>query len=339
MVHIFTHTDLDGYSAGYVVLQSLNNEKCNITHLNYDKEPILENIKNGDTVVITDYSLSNDQYRQILNLVGDNGKFIWCDHHITAINNYMEADDLFIDGIRSTKYCGAVLTWCYFNGIDTDEIENTLSYDEFIEKIPLWLRLVDAWDTWKLDSKYRKNAEYLNLGVQNNLSMDLISKIAKRRYDYYLLKEINRGKIYAQYRDEWAKSLRDKYMFTRKLNGKMLGVDRDVNIAILNIGCANSQFFGNEIDKYDVCITICFDGEHWVVSYYSSKPDIDCSKCASHFGGGGHKSAAGCTFKQLIPPIFKIDDDTDMNGIISEIWTYNTAKKIIKENIKLKGED
>lgn len=338
MVHIFTHTDLDGYAAGYVVLQALNKEKCEVTHLNYDKEPVLENIKNGDTVVITDYSLSNDQYRQILNLVGDEGKLIWCDHHITAINRYLDDEDLIIDGIRSTKYCGAVLAWCYFNDIDTDEINNQLSYEELIEKIPLWLRLVDAWDTWKLDSPYRTNAEYLNLGVQNNLSMELMEKIAKRTYDFYLLKEINRGKIYAQYRNEWSKSLREKYMFTRTLGGALFGVNRDVNVAVLNVGCGNSQFFGDEINNYDVCITMCFNGKQWVVSYYSSKPDIDCSLCASHFGGGGHKSAAGCTFEQLLPPVFLLDEDTDMNGVIKEIWTYDEAKKIIKEN-KLKGED
>ena len=68
-------------------------------------------------------------------------------------------------------------------------------------------------------------------------------------------------------------------------------------------GCANSTFFGEYIDKCDVCITFCFDGKQVAVSAYSNKEDIDCSYAAKVFGGGGHKGAAGCTFNQQQPPI------------------------------------
>lgn len=71
MVHILTHNDLDGYSAGYVVLEHFGEENCDIEHYNYDREPDFSNINEGDRVVITDYSLSNEQYRQILAKVRD----------------------------------------------------------------------------------------------------------------------------------------------------------------------------------------------------------------------------------------------------------------------------
>ena len=72
---------------------------------------------------------------------------------------------------------------------------------------------------------------------------------------------------------------------------------------MLHIGCASSKDLGDVIDDVDVCITECFNGRQWVVSFYSNKEDIDCSYAAKVFGGGGHKGAAGCTFNQQQPPI------------------------------------
>lgn len=306
MVHILTHNDLDGYSAGYVVLQHFGKENCNIEHFWYDREPAVENYGKGDTVVITDYSLTNDQYRQILAQIGDEGDLIWLDHHITAINRYHEEDDLYLQGIRSTKWCGAALAWFYFNDFDTEDVEN-IPYEELVEKLPLWLRLVDAWDTWKTTSTYRRNAELLNLALANDLSMENIDKIAKdiKVYSANLLKVLNAGKMYEKYRDQWTKQFRDKYMFIENdVPGKQFGTDRDLRVAMLNIGCANSTFFGEYINECDVCMTFCSNGKQFIISVYSNKDDVDCSLFAKNYGGGGHKGAAGCTV-----------DDTD--GILN----------------------
>lgn len=303
MIHILTHNDLDGYAAGFVVLEHFGKKNCDVVHLNYDKEPAIENFKAGDKVFITDYSLTNEQYRQIQELVGKDN-LVWCDHHITAIKRYEEDENLFIDGIRSTKYCGAVLTWCYFNDIDTDEIDNCLSYDEVMLRLPAYLRYVDAWDTWKLNSPYREDAEYLNISVGSRLSMELIAEMKDCLRDY-----IDTGKTYVEFRNQWSKQFREKYMFKKKMSGRNFGTDREIEIAVLNIGCANSTYFGEEIDNVDVCATMCFNGKDWTVSLYSNKPDIDCSLCAKMFDGGGHKGAAGCSFNQLTPPVFLLDDN------------------------------
>ena len=64
-------------------------------------------------------------------------------------------------------------------------------------------------------------------------------------------------------------------------------------------GCANSTFFGEYIDKCDVCITFCFDGKQVAVSAYSNKEDIDCSLFAKRHGGGGHKGAGGFSVNDI----------------------------------------
>lgn len=318
MVHILTHNDLDGYAAGYVVSQHFSQEQKDMTILNYDKEPVIEDYREGDTVVITDYSLSNDQYQQILERVGDDGHLIWCDHHKTAIDRYNQSD-VCCEGIRSTKYCGAVLAYLYFETtVDTEEVEEW-AYEKIMEKIPEWLRYVDAWDTWKLDSEYRKGSERLNLAVSGILSEDTMSDIAKDVDNY-----IKIGRYYEAYRNQWAKAFRDQYMFHKTFRGDMFGTNREVRACILTLGNANSQFFGDEIDKSDVCITQGFDGEKWKISVYSNKSDIDCGFYCQNFGGGGHKGAAGCYFNQLHPPGFK---DGNIEILNKELYNKNAIEQ------------
>lgn len=300
MVHILTHNDLDGYSAGYIVSKHFGSENCDVTILDYTCEPAIEHFKKGDTVVITDYSLTNDQYRQILKKVGDSGHLIWCDHHKTAIERYMEDEDVCCGGLRHTGYCGAVLTYLYFEtGLDMSDLD-LLPTKIILDQLPIWLRYVDAWDTWKLKSRYRAGAEALNIATQGCLSLDIISQIEKNPRKF-----IKRGKVCLSYRDQWAKSFRDSYMFYKKMDGKLFGAEREVDVCVLTLGQANSQYFGEEVEKADVCLTQCFNGEGWKVSVYSNKIDIDCGHFCKNFGGGGHKGAAGCYFEQLYPPFSK----------------------------------
>ena len=232
---------------------------------------------------------------------GTFGQLIWCDHHISAINRYQEDKELDLDGLRSTKFCGAALAWFKFNTSYTAEDLENMDEHVLVEQLPYWLRLVDAWDCWKTDSEYREDAEYLNMALASQLSIPLIDEMVNNPdlIDTY----IKTGKTYTEFRDSWAQHFCEKYMFTRKLSGWLFNTPRDIDVAVLNIGCASSKYFGDVINQVDVCITECFNGEQWVVSFYSNKEDIDCSYAANIFGGGGHKGAAGCTFNQQQPPI------------------------------------
>lgn len=327
MVHILTHNDLDGYAAGYVVLKHFGEENCDIEHYNYDRDVDMSNFKEGDTIVITDYSLSNDEYRKILDIIGDNGHLIWCDHHISAINRYNEDEDLCCEGLRSTKFCGAALTYFYFyTEIDMEDLE-TLDNDILTQMLPYWLQLVDAWDCWKLNSPLRREAEHFNMAMANKLSMPVLDKIVNNVL--LIDSQIETGRMYEEFRDSWAEHFREKYMFQRTLAGYLFNTDRDVTIAVLNIGCASSKYFGDIVDEVDVCITECFNGENWIVSFYSNKEDIDCSFAASIFGGGGHRGAAGCTFYQQQPPISKGNTEIFRKG---ENLKWQNSKMKMEKN-------
>ena len=67
----------------------------------------------------------------------------------------------------------------------------------------------------------------------------------------------------------------------------------------VNIGLISSEDFIVDDSKYDVLIGFCFDGENYTYSLRTINCNVDVSKIAETFGGGGHKAAAGFVSKEL----------------------------------------
>ena len=260
-----------------------------------------------------------------MDLVGAFGSVTWIDHHITAIKRYNDDPELELKGIHSTRFCGAALAYLFYEADVTQSEIDRMAYDQLLEMLPYWLQLVDAWDCWKVDSPVRKDAELLNMALANQLSIPLINEMVNnpKLIDDY----VKIGRTYEEFRDSWAEHFREKYMFDRMLSGWLFNTPRDVKVCVLNIGCASSKYFGELISEYDVCITECFNGQQWIVSFYSEKEDIDCSYAANVFGGGGHKGAAGCTFNQQQPPISK--GNTEI---------FRKGENLRWQNLKMKKE-
>lgn len=302
MVKIFHHNDLDGYSSGYLTYKYFKSLGKDITTIvmDYNSKFDLNDIKKDDEVYIVDYHISPELFRELQSKCLE---VVWIDHHISAIdeyNNYFKKLRLNLNeeilGSWQIGDSATMLVYEYFYG-------NT--------NIPKWVNLVDAWDTWKTDTEYYKEAELLNLACQNNLSIDLIEEIDTNKK--LMSNLINVGKYFKEYRDQWSESFANKYGFETSIED----LDGTISsIYVLSLGNANSKYFGNKIDKYDYCITQGFDGEKWNISVYSNKPNKDCSKFAKIFGGGGHVGASGFTYEGYEP-----------------LFTKN------KNNIKLKEEN
>lgn len=294
MIRIYHHDDLDGFSSGYLVgryFKGSNINNIKYYEMGYDSNIDLDELNKEDEVYIVDYHFPIDIFKQIQDKVQ---KVVWIDHHISAINEYNEYYkekgldiNKEIEGFWKNGDSATLLTYKYlFSDYDMD--------------IPTWVFLVDAWDAWKTDSKYYENAELLNLAVQNSLSIELIKEIDTKRNFYLDLIEI--GSMYKDYRDEWSDGFAKKYGFETSIE---LEDGTIASAYVLSLGNANSKFFGDKINKYDFCITQGFDGEKWNISVYSDKENMDCSKLAQHFGGGGHAGAAGFTYNKISPLFVK----------------------------------
>lgn len=295
MVRIIHHNDLDGYASGYLVgkyFKELGKTDEDIEYIvcNYESEVDTSKFTGDDEIYIVDYHLPAEKIESLSKVFKE---VVWIDHHVSAIEEYKEY----------FKNKGKILEEEILGSWRNGDAATLLVYEWFYgtDNIPTWVRLVDAWDTWKEDSPYYANAELLNLAVQNILSIDLIKELDTSK-DFYL-KCIETGAYYKEYRDQWSEYFSKKYGFETEIE---LEDGTIANAYVLTIGNANSKFFGNKINDYDFCITQGFDGEKWNVSVYSNKKNMDCSKLAQHFGGGGHKGAAGFTYNEIKPLFTKI---------------------------------
>ena len=59
-------------------------------------------------------------------------------------------------------------------------------------------------------------------------------------------------------------------------------------------GCINKVL---DVDGVNIAVSIAEVEQNSYKISFRSKGDIDVSLCASRFGGGGHKNAAGCRLK------------------------------------------
>lgn len=301
MYHIITHNDLDGYASGYLVksflenVEEINKDQITITFTDYSKELDFSNIQFQDEVYITDFSLKPEQMNKLLQITKE---VVWIDHHKSALD-YLPEYHYKVRGKQIVGMSATALTYLYFwapKGILDKSIERM---EEYLDKnCKKWINLVDAWDCWKLNSKYRKQAELLSIYMSNRLSLESIEKLAFSD-DTDLTELLITGSKYQEYKQLSDKNFVQNYSF--EINLEIFNNENDKNTykaLVANHNPSGSLLFGENIDKYDVCISYINNGETISASLYSNKDYFDCSKVCKQFSGGGHKGAAGFTITE-----------------------------------------
>lgn len=104
-------------------------------------------------------------------------------------------------------------------------------------------------------------------------------------------KMIESGKAISKYVEKEYEQYRKAYAYESRIDG--------VKCLVVNRRC-NSLIFGNLIKDYPIVAIWVFDGEKYKYSIYSDKPDVNCSKIAERYGGGGHKGASGFVSEKMI---------------------------------------
>src|SRR5699024_3525054 len=102
---------------------------------------------------------------------------------------------------------------------------------------------------------------------------------------------IETGNKYIDYRNHWSSQLRERYGYDTNIIGPD---NKSYSMYLLNLGNANSEYFGDKINEYDIVTTFCFNGIKYNYSMYSNKDYVNCAELCRYFGvdnGGGHKGA------------------------------------------------
>lgn len=275
----FYHNDMDGRSAGAIVLQNADVDyRERYIEVDYMNPLPTDIINKNESVYLVDYSFKEDTLCQLQEILGKTDKVVWCDHHTSSINllkNHPELES--IPGIRMDGISGAALAYMWFNDCSFDEC-------------PEYIRLVSDYDCWKY--VYGDRTTYFKLGVEI-FDYDALDPI----WDELELGKtsvndiVAKGKIIKDFIDKDNKQYFSSFGYKSEIAGLPCWV---INRK------SNSWIFGDAINEVPVVVTVVFNGEKYSYSVYSTNSDVDCSKIAESYGGGGHKGAAGFSSDELL---------------------------------------
>jgi len=281
----FYHNDMDGRCAGAVVAY-FDSEKeeyldqKDFYEVDYIQPIPTEKVNNGETVYFVDYSFKENTMHILKELQNKGCDIVWIDHHTSSIElekKYIELKE--IKGFRMEGISGAALTYMYF-------------CERNFNEIPYFLQLVSDYDCWQY--KFDPDTTNFKLGIdtiEHNALDKIWFKLLSNPSSAKVSEIIFKGKQIKEYIDMNNKFHREAYCYETEIEGyKCAAINRS----------SNSWVFGEKYNEYPLVMVWVFNGETYKYSLYSSKPDVDCSKIAAIYGGGGHRGAAGFSSKELL---------------------------------------
>lgn len=224
----------------------------------------------NEEVIIVDYSLQGKSgFNQLKDITHN---IIWIDHHKTAMNIPSGKN---LNGVRSNDKSACELVWDFFFKDETT---------------PSVVTFIGDYDTWKF--RFGEETEKLMEGIQSFITVPT-SENWNNWLDskYFPYREIKAGGYISKYMKFKNIDIVTSYAFKTYLNGYSA-------IACNNV-LGSSKLFDSIKEDYDLMIGFAYNGKSWSCSLYTEKENIDVSKIAKTFGGGGHKGAAGFSCDRL----------------------------------------
>ena len=277
MLCIYHIADHDGKGSGAVV-KSVYPE-IELLGLNHDMEIPYDKINLHDKIIVCDFALPID----FLFELSKTKDFTWIDHHASVIEQYEEGLQKgcpTIKGLRKIGQAAIELCWQYF-------------YPD--KALPLGVELLGRNDVFDLRDERVRPFEYAMQSMGINAPDDKIwSDLFAGKLD--IDKMVDEGRRILEWINVRNYRLVRSMAFASEFEG-------------LKCICANmpqgySAFYDSlsERSKYDVMINFYMNAKRkWNLSFYSIKPEVDVSKLAAKFGGGGHRGAAGASALDELP--------------------------------------
>jgi hypothetical protein len=150
---------------------------------------------------------------------------------------------------------------------------------------------VNDYDTWQ--HWFDPETNYFKLGMDsypNNPCSEIWKALIQGEHLYKQI--LDGGKAIYDYSRSELENYRQDYGYETEFEGYVCyAVNRR----------ANSWIFGKLYDekKYPMYVTYGYNGDVWTFTLFSPYDDMDVSKIARKYKGGGHKHAAGFQLKKL----------------------------------------
>ncbi len=290
---VFYHSgDLDGRCSGAILMRAFKLKEEDMFGIDYGQDFPWEVIKLDEPVFMVDYTLQPYENMYKLN---EKCELIWIDHHKNAIdflddskeiNIKAEGKDLkcktssLIKGSRRVDMSACELAWLW-------------CYDGKVNKMPETVKLLGKYDIWELDYSdkllpFQYGMRTLNTDISHSI-WDALFKI-----DFDISEIVERGEIALSFCEQEYQEYMNKHFFELEFEG--------LRAICCNRGRTGKMLFDSMWDenKYDIMFNyVRLPNRIWSVHLYSTKDNIDCSKIANKYGGGGHPGASGFQCKEL----------------------------------------
>ena len=308
---IYHSIDLDGWMSAaivkhwFITVQSVHKNVEVLNFIGYNHGQPIPDLSEYNQIIMCDISFSKEEMLKLYERLNSN--FIWIDHHISAIKdnvlfNLEKGGNYHIDyyGIRDIEFAACELTWKhFFPNEEMPEIVRLLGrYDCFGHKGTNEEQKVleFQYGARKCITNYEKAYHYLLKVIRDKkhgsyatfpigmTTVNEIHVIGKFIYQYLCIEAEH------TYRDGFA------IKFTEEITD---GIGK--NIISRKFICINKERFNPinfgidyHADGYDGCACFWYDNQKKIrFSLYNDNGEVDCSKIAASFGGGGHKGASG----------------------------------------------
>ncbi len=277
MLCIYHLADHDGKGSAAIVGQKFKGVE--FFGLNHDMEIPLDLIEKHDKIVVCDISLPLDLMFEL----NETKDLTWIDHHASIIDEYDEKvrnGAKEIKGLRRNGTAAIMLTWEYY----------------FPEKdVPEGVKLLALNDLFDLRDKRVRPFEYAfqSMGV---------NKPTDKNWKDLLADKINIDEMVAKGEAilSYIKNRNHRLCKAMSFDSTYMGY----KCICANMPQGYSEFYDGvkNIKDYDFMCNFFMNGKNsWNLSFYTTKDNIDVSKIAATFGGGGHKKAAGASGLKLLP--------------------------------------
>lgn len=282
MLCIYHIADHDGKGSAAIV-KSVYPE-TELMGLNHDMEIPYDEINKHDKIIVCDFSLPLDFMFQL----SQTRDFTWIDHHVSVIDKYekimAEGKRKPIKGIRRVGTAALMLTWEYF-------------YPD--RPLPLGIKLLGLNDVFDLRDKRVRPFEYAMQALGVNRPTDKIwSELINDTLD--VSEMVEKGKAILLYIRNRNYRLVRSEAFESEYQG--------LKCICANIPQGYSEFYDSldNVKDYDMMVNFFMNKKNcWNLSFYTAKDNVDVSKVAAQFGGGGHAKAAGASSLPELPEFLR----------------------------------
>lgn len=301
----FYHNDPDGWCSAYWIRKYLEREgipfiKDDFIEMNYDKHVPNIIYEKHEPVFIVDFSFDEIELLKIWNLTGKSP--VWIDHHKSSIEKYENfrfPQGEPIDGIRYDGIAACALTWSYFFHELADQPfcawDKLHTPAEIMQGIPLFTQYIHLWDTWQWkdhpDSKeINEFITFISITLDGpfNNGWDMFADDTETKT------ASNVGSRMIMFRDGYSETCCNSI-------GKIIEFEGFKCFACNMPKCNSEWFTSVDPSTYDILMPFYYSMQtkQFLISLYCQNSDIDVSKIAVKYGGGGHKGAAGFQCRDL----------------------------------------